>query len=61
MKEEEREKNEGRSYLFLTVDAPRWGVQTRLGWEMRALKCSLGGSEVYTSSAAPATLPDCIE
>ena len=42
----------------LTVDAPRWGVHTRLGWAMSALRFSLGGSEVNTSRAAPATLPD---
>jgi hypothetical protein len=43
----------------LTVDAPRWGVHTRLGCAIRAFKFSLGGSEVNTSSAAPATRPDC--
>jgi hypothetical protein len=46
---------------ILTVDAPRWGVQTRLGWAIRAFRFSLGGSEVKTSRAAPATLPDCQE
>ena len=41
-----------------TVDAPRCGVHTRLGCAINTLRCSLGGSEVNTSKAAPATLPD---
>ena len=45
-------------FLLLTVDAPRCGVQMRLGCAIRARRCSLGGSEVNTSKAAPATLPD---
>ena len=32
-----------------------------MGWAIRALRFSLGGSEVKTSKAAPATLPDCWE
>jgi hypothetical protein len=47
-----------RNEKELTVDAPRWGVHTRLGCAIRAFRCSLGGSEVNTSKAAPATLPD---
>jgi hypothetical protein len=47
-----------RNEEVLTVDAPRWGVHTRFGCAIRALRCSLGGSEVNTSRAAPATLPD---
>mmetsp|Transcript_20290 Transcript_20290/g.61861 ORF Transcript_20290/g.61861 Transcript_20290/m.61861 type:complete len:477 (+) Transcript_20290:705-2135(+) len=42
-----------------SVEAPRCGVATSLGCSISAHSCSAGGSDSNTSTAAPATWPDC--
>ena len=49
------EREGGIGTCASSVDAPRCGVHTKLGCAMRLFRWSFGGSDVNTSSAAPAT------